>query len=76
MLYLLYALTAFLICWFFRLLVRGRLINFFYSFALLIDALKDCFCQLIIDTERLWKWARRKKKIHDLDVTDDYYHRD
>jgi hypothetical protein len=70
MLYLLYALTAFLICWFFRLLVRGRLINFFYGLGLLIDVAKDIGCQAWIDLSKLWQ---RRPRIED---HEDFWHRD
>jgi hypothetical protein len=53
--------------------IRRYIVNVHYTLAVIIDSLKDVACQFWLHVEKLWK---REKKIHDLDVTDDYYWRD
>ena len=71
--FFLYPLLVILLVLFWRWLVKGRLINFFYLLAVVLSALLDMACQLWLDVEKIWK---RGRKVPDLDVTDDYYFRD
>jgi hypothetical protein len=69
-LFIAYLALTLLFC---RWLFTGRLFGAWYAVRVIFGAFLDVLCQAWIDLSGLWK---RKKKVHDLDETDDFYHRD
>jgi hypothetical protein len=69
-----YWLTAILvlaILW--RPFVKGGLAYVWYFLLVCADVAKDLACQLYLDVSKIWK---RPRKPPELDLTEDFHHRD
>lgn len=80
--FIFYPALLFLLLLVWRLLVKGKFVNWFYFLCVVIDAGKDVACQAFLDLQQLWRRVKRWRdpynsrfNVDDVPV-DDFFHRD